>query len=100
MDAAVVPIPTEIANQISPDMMGALIPTQLLLNSDGTLQKVEVNGEIPGKSGTVKIQVGYEDKGRATGADFPPTPQPAEVTALPDKAAADDFWARFGQVHF
>ncbi|TCO65383.1 hypothetical protein [Actinocrispum wychmicini] len=48
----------------------------------------------------MKIQLGYADKGRANWADFPPVPQPPEVTALPDKAAADDFWTRLGQIRF
>jgi hypothetical protein len=101
LDATVIPIPDDVANNIQPDMMGALIPTQLVLNSDGTLQKIEVTGEVAGHSGgKMKLQVGYEAKGRPGQEDFPPIPQAAELTALPDKATVDNFWAQLRQIRY
>ncbi|MEV4317570.1 hypothetical protein [Actinocrispum sp. NPDC049592] len=98
LDATVIPIPADITTRIDPDMTGKLIPVRLTLNSDGTFRRIEVNGAVLGKAGKVQLQVGYETKGPSASDDYPPVPQPAEVTALPDKAAVDDFWARLGQI--
>lgn len=100
LDNAVIPVPTRIANRINPDSTGTLLPAHFVLNSDGTLRKVEFNGEVAVKAGTLRIQVGFEDKGAPSDEDIPLAPQPAEVTTLPDRTAANDFWTRFQQVSY
>jgi hypothetical protein len=99
LDATVISIPADITSRIEPAMMGALIPVRILANTDGTLRKIELNGEVPGSTGKMQIQIGYEAKGPSGPEDFPPLPRPAEVTALSDKAAADEFRTRMLQIH-
>ncbi|RSM67408.1 hypothetical protein DMH04_49050 [Kibdelosporangium aridum] len=96
IDNSVIPIPADVTALVEPEMMGKVFPTKIIVNADGTLRKVEVKGEVPGKDGKVQLEVGYEARGRSAADDFPPLPAAGETTALPDKAASDDFWARLG----
>lgn len=98
LDATIIAIPADITSKVEPAMMDKLIPVSIVLNRDSTLRKIELIGEAPGPSGTMRIQIGYEPKGPSGPDDFPPFPAAAEVTALPDKAAADDFRVKLAQV--
>ncbi|CAM4188773.1 hypothetical protein KIPE111705_44260 [Kibdelosporangium persicum] len=94
VDNSVITIPADVVALIEPDMMGRLIPVKIVVNADGTLRKAEVRGEVAGRGGKVQVEVGYEARGPAEASDFPPLPAPAEVTALPDKTARDEFWTK------
>ncbi|SMC89485.1 hypothetical protein [Kibdelosporangium aridum] len=96
IDNSVIPIPADITALVEPEMMGRTFPTKIVVNADGTLRTVEVKGEVPGKGGKVQLEVGYEARGRSAADDFPPLPAADQTTALADKAASDDFWARLG----
>jgi hypothetical protein len=98
LDATIIAIPADITSKVEPAMMDKLIPVSIVLNRDSTLRKIELVGEAPGASGNMRIQIGYEPKGPSGPDDFPPAPAAAEVTALPDKAAADDFRVKLAQV--
>jgi hypothetical protein len=98
LDKTLISIPADITALIEPEMTGRLIPLRIQINSDSTLRKIEINGEVAGQGGKMQIQLGYEAKGPSEPGDFPSTPPPAEVTALPDRAAADEFQVKLGQV--
>jgi hypothetical protein len=96
MDNSVINIPKEVAAPIEPDMMAKLIPVKIVVNGDNTLRRIEIRGEVAGRAAKVQVELGYEARGPAQASDFPALPAPAEVTALPDKAARDDFWRKMG----
>jgi hypothetical protein len=98
LDKTLISIPADIMALVDPAMTGRLIPLRIQINSDGTLRKIEINGEVPGQNGKMQIQLGYDAKGPSEPGDFPPVPQPAEITALPDRAAANEFQVKLGQV--
>ncbi|MCE7005783.1 hypothetical protein LWC34_23565 [Kibdelosporangium philippinense] len=98
IDNSVIPIPSDITATVDAQTMGRIFPTKIVVNADGTLRKVEVKGEAPGKDGKIQLEVGYEARGRSASDDFPPLPAADQTTALADEAASNDFWARLGAI--
>ncbi|MCE7005782.1 hypothetical protein LWC34_23560 [Kibdelosporangium philippinense] len=94
IDNRVIGMPADVAGLIEPEMMSKLVPLKIMLSSDGALQGVEVKGAVQGTKSRVELEVGYEARGTAVPADFPPQPQAGDVTALPDETARSDFWKR------
>jgi hypothetical protein len=94
VDNSVINMPADVVALIEPDVLGKLVPVKIVVNGDGTLRGVEIRGEVAGRKGKVQVEVGYEARGPAEASDFPALPAPAEVTALPDKAAKDEFWTK------
>nr|WP_042198964.1 hypothetical protein [Kibdelosporangium sp. MJ126-NF4]CEL23649.1 hypothetical protein [Kibdelosporangium sp. MJ126-NF4] len=98
VDNSVINIPADVVGLIEPGLMNKLVPVKIVVNSDGTLHRAEVKGELQGSKTKVQIELGYESRGPADASDFPSVPQPGELTALPDKAAKDDFWDRMAKI--
>ncbi|MBE1467224.1 hypothetical protein [Kibdelosporangium phytohabitans] len=99
VDNAVINIPADVAKLIDPELMSRLVAVKIVVNSDRTLRKAEVRGEVRSAKTKVQVEVGYESRGPSDATDFPAAPPPGEITALPaDRAARTDFWNRMAAV--
>ncbi|ONI73366.1 hypothetical protein ALI144C_46535 [Actinosynnema sp. ALI-1.44] len=99
VDNQVINFPADVVALIEPAMMNRLVAVNIVLNSDRTLLKAEVKGEVHGEKSKVQLEIGYDAKGPATPADFPAAPRPDQVTALPaGNEAKTQFWNRMGSI--
>jgi hypothetical protein len=81
-----------VKKQLTPDMLKAVIPVTITLDSSGRFLKFELRTTIDGEPTPLELQLGYEAHGRSATADFPSLPSADQITALPDKAAETKFW--------
>jgi hypothetical protein len=91
IDGNLASVPDELKGKVPTDMTSAVIPVRIDFGPNWEFRKFEVVGTVPGDP-ELRIQVGYEVAGEASRNQFPPTPQPAEVTAITDSAAVDKFY--------
>lgn len=89
LDSNVVPVPDDVRGGFTPAMLNTLIPTTIDFTTAQKLQKIEVNGVVPGNATApdLSVQVGLEIKGVPVVSDFPQAPSGFDVTRVPDKNA-------------
>ncbi|GAA4540419.1 hypothetical protein [Amycolatopsis samaneae] len=90
-------LPESIKSQITPELRKAVIPTKILLNPDGTLDQIVMEAKFEGSGHKVELRYDFRFTGKASAQDLPKLPDPAQVTALPDRAAKDALWAKIAE---
>jgi hypothetical protein len=91
-------LPQSALSQLSDAIRQEIIPTKITLVRDGTLGQLSMEAKISKDNHNVELRYDYKFTGKATAQDFPKTPDPADVTPLPDQPAVDDFYRRLGDL--
>ncbi|QFU93937.1 hypothetical protein [Amycolatopsis sp. YIM 10] len=94
--------PDELIAKFTDEMMNNLVKTKISLTPQMKARQIEMTSKFNGKSKIdkdVQIDVHYlfQIIEGATEKDIPAIPDAAQVTALPDQAAVDDFNRRKGE---
>jgi hypothetical protein len=97
-DARVEILPDSISSQISDATRKQIVPTKVTISPDGTLSQITMEATISGDNHKIELKEDFRFTGKATPQDFPATPDPADVTVLPDRPAVDDFYRRLGEI--
>jgi len=97
LDQRVINLPPSLRTSVGGDLEKSAIPTVIALNNDGSLASFVMNAKLEGGGHRVELLYDFKFTGRASAQDFPRTPDPAQLTVLPDKAAADDFKRRLNE---
>jgi hypothetical protein len=98
LKARVEVLPQSALSRLSDAIRQEIIPTKVTLEQDGTLSQIGMEAKISKDNHNVELRYDYKFTGKATVQDFPKTPDPADVTPLPDKPAVDDFYRRLGEL--
>ncbi|WP_236796685.1 hypothetical protein [Amycolatopsis sp. GM8] len=98
LDNRVVVFPQSILDQISPAMKTQTLQARIVLDPQGRLTEIQLNGLIKGNGHELELNEHYRLDGTPTQNDLPKVPDPADVTVLPDSAAVSDFYARMGEI--
>lgn len=98
-DTMILNLPSEIADELSEEMLASFIPVSLWQDAEGNLLKMELNGTVRGTDGAedLVVQVGFEITGKATRKNFPAAPGAADVTVVPDDQV-DAFYTEMGNL--
>lgn len=98
-DGMIIAIPPEISDEFSDEMLESFIPVSMWQDPEGRLLKMELNGTVRGTDGAedLVVQVGFEITGKATRKNFPPAPDRADVTVVPEDQIAA-FYTEMGNL--
>ncbi|MEC3980225.1 hypothetical protein [Amycolatopsis sp. H20-H5] len=91
-------LPESITSKIKDELHKAVVPTKVTVNADGTLDQIVMDAKFEGDGHKVELRYTFAFTGKASTQDLPKTPDAAQVTVLPDKAARDDFYRRLGDL--
>ncbi len=97
LDNRVEVLPPSLLDQIGPELKKAQIPATITLNPDGSLDSFVMEAKFEGDGHKLELRYEFKFTGKATAQDLPATPDPSQVTALPDNAAKQDFYRRLGE---
>lgn len=92
-------LPKSFTDAITDEMRKAPIPTTIVLNADGSLQQMAMEAKIEGNGHKIELRYDFRFTGKASPQDMPRLPDASQITALPDKAAKDDFYRRLGELN-
>ena len=98
LKARVEVLPQSALSRLSDAIRQEIIPTKVTPEQDGTLSQISMEAKISKDNHNAERRYDYKFTGKATVQDFPKTPDPADVTPLPDKPAVDDFYRRLGDL--
>jgi len=89
-------IPEDQRDGITQPMRDTVVPVTIKLDHDMEFTGFEIRATVSDADATpLELQLGYEVLGTASEDDITETPAAAEVTAIPDQAAADAFYEKF-----
>ena len=98
LDKRIEILPDQVLSSIGPDLRKQVVPAVITLKPDGSLAEFTMNAKFAGGGHKVELSYDFKFTGPATAADLPTVPDPAQVTALPDDAAKNDFYRRLGEL--
>lgn len=97
LGAGVLIMPPVLRAKVTDEMLKKFIPVRVWFNADGSLDKFEMNGVVPGGPSPLEIQIGFDITGKTTAADFPPQPSPTDVTRL-DRNQTNALYDKIGKL--
>jgi hypothetical protein len=96
IDGGFISIPEEQRDGITQPMRDTVVPVTIKLDHDMEFTGFEIRATVSDADATpLELQLGYEVLGTASDDDLTEAPAAAEVTAIPDQAAADAFYEKF-----
>jgi hypothetical protein len=98
LDKRVEVIPPDLQAKIGADLRKAPVPTTIRLNPDGSLIEFVMDAKLQGSGHNIELRYDFRFTGKASAQDLPKPPDATQVTALPDAAAKQDFYARLSQL--
>jgi hypothetical protein len=96
LDEGFISIPEEERDGLTDPMLNTVVPVVIQFDGDMGFTGFEIRATVTDGSATpLELQLEYEVIGEATKDDIPDTPDAAEVTAITDQTALDQFWDKF-----
>ncbi|MFC4853284.1 hypothetical protein [Actinophytocola glycyrrhizae] len=96
LDEGIVSVPEEQRGDLTEPMLNTVVPVTIRLDDAMEFTGFEVRGAVTGGDAPkLEIQLEYEVLGEAEESDLPDVPDEAEITAITDKAALEQFWEKF-----
>ncbi|MBB4686423.1 hypothetical protein [Amycolatopsis jiangsuensis] len=91
-------LPDKLLAKVGPELKKSVVPTTIKLKPDGSLSEFVMAAKLQGDGHRIELRHDFRFTGTATTHDLPKVPDAAQVTALPDKAAEQDFYRRLGEL--
>ncbi len=96
MDEGFISIPEDKRDGLTDPMLDTVVPVVMSFDKDMNFTGFEIRDTVADGSATpLELQLEYEVIGEATKDDIPDVPDASQITAITDKAAADQFWDKF-----
>ncbi len=94
LDQRVITLPAQLRTSVGDGLEKSAIPTVITLNENGSLASFVMNAKSEDGGHRVELLYDFKFTGVASAQDLPRVPDPAQLTVLPDEAAAADFKRR------
>ncbi|MFI7678824.1 hypothetical protein [Actinophytocola sp. NPDC049390] len=92
----IVSVPEDKRDGLTERMLNTVVPVTIRLDRSMEFTGFVVRGTVTdGDATRLEIQLEYEVLGEAEESDIPDAPEAAEVTAITDQAAVDEFMTKF-----
>ncbi|GAA3538284.1 hypothetical protein GCM10022222_22370 [Amycolatopsis ultiminotia] len=98
LDDRVEVLPDSLLSKVGPQLRKSVVPTTIKLKPDGSLAEFVMAAKLSGDGHQLELRYDFRFTGAATAQDLPKVPDAAQVTALPDSAAEQDFYQRLSQL--
>ena len=96
LEEGIVSVPEDQRDGLTERMLKTVVPVTIRLDRSMEFTGFVVRGTVTdGDATKLEIQLEYEVLGEAAESDIPEVPDPADVTAITDQAAVDEFMTKF-----